>query len=164
MPLINCLTGQNQTATELVRLLQANNVAAGNDCEYFDNAVESWIRIALQQQPASLHKNVESTYVLWAQVLPVRDECGVQADDGVITTCIGRNFTGMAAQTCDVWNTTAQSSAEEARNQFFASKLDLRAGAITELTRISFNNPNYTVTVIYNENPTVELTYAVKAL
>jgi hypothetical protein len=161
MPLINCLTEQNHAAYELVRLLQANNIEAGNDCEYFDNAVESWLRIAVQQQPASLHKHVESAYVLWAQVLPVRDECGVQADDGVITTCVGTNFTGMAAETCDVWDTTAPASADEASVLFFSSRLDLRVGAITELTRASSNNLNYTVTVIFNENPTVELTYVV---
>jgi hypothetical protein len=163
MPLINCLTEQNQAADELTRLLQANNVVAGNDCEYFDNAVESWLRMAVQQQPASLRMHAESAYVLWAQVLPVRDECDVQADDGVITTCVGTNFTGMATQTCNVWDTKAPASADEASNQYFASRLDLRVGAITELTRISSNNSDYTVTVIYNENPTVELTYVGKA-
>jgi hypothetical protein len=161
MPLINSLTEQNQTADELVRLLQANNIAAGNECDYFNNAVESWLRIAVQQQPASLHNNVESAYVLWAQVLPVRDFCDVQKPDGVITTCVD---TGMTGNTCNVWDTTAPANATEASDQFFASELDLRVGAIAELTRSSFNNnTNYTVTVIYNENPTVELTYVVKA-
>ena len=162
MPLINCLTEQNHVADEMARLLQANNIAAGNDCEYFDKAVESWLKMAIQQQPERLYQ-MENTYVLWAQVLPVRDDCGVQADDGVITTCVGTNVTGMAYQTCDVWDTTAPASAEEASAQFFASNFDLRMGAITGHTRTSFNNSDYSVTVIYNENPTLELTYVVKA-
>jgi hypothetical protein len=164
MPLINCLLDQNHSAVEMVRLLQNNNIVAGNDCEYFDKAVDSWLKIAVLQQPASFRKHVESTYVLWAQVLPVRNECGVRRDDGVITTCYGTNFTGMASETCNVWDNTGNASQEEASEQFFAKKLDLRLGAIRELTMTSFNNSNYNVTVIYNENPTVELTYVVKAI
>ena len=149
---------QNSVARSLVELLQANNVAAQNDCIYLESAVNSWLNLAVVPQPASFLSNLDDTFVLWAQILPVR--CPFQSEDGVITSCDDDESTLALANSgvCKIWEDSAPSNASEATNEYFASELGLRVDGISTITS-AFDQgfPDYQVQVVYNENPTVSL-------
>ena len=148
----------------MVDLLLANNVAAPSksqeDCTYLKSSVQSWLQMAAIPQPASLFKNVEDTYVLWAQLLPVR--CDFQREDGVITFCKGQaieaSFEGAAAHTCFVWDEYSPENPDDATPFYFAKHLSLRWQGIRQISREStISNTSYYATVIYNHNPIVAL-------
>jgi hypothetical protein len=159
LPLLDGLMPQNLVETELVRLLQANNIAArDDDCEYLRLAVDSWVNLAVVPQPSSLVSTAEDTFVLWAQLLPKR--CDFQREDGVITSCVGK-FNDSSPEACKVWDDDyLLEYPSEATEEYFASELDLRVGGIQKRFLMEGYEGNYTkynVTVVYNENPTVSL-------
>jgi hypothetical protein len=158
LPLLDSLTQQNVAATKLIELLQTNNFAAEYDCDYLETAVNSWVNMAVKPQPPSLITTSEDTFVLWAQLLPSR--CGFQREDGVITSCKGKESLLVSApDTCRVWDAKAPASPDEATESYFARELNLRLGVI----RIFFSEGydgrrvHYNATVIFNQNPTVAL-------
>jgi hypothetical protein len=60
----------------LTSLLQNNNIVALSgitNCEYLELAVELWLNMAVVPQPPSAFKSIDFAFVLWAQVLPVRE-------------------------------------------------------------------------------------------
>lgn len=155
----NSLTQQNLVSKDLVDLLQANNLAAPtnstDDCDYLESAVNSWIKMAIKPQPASFISTVEDTFVLWAQLLPVR--CDFQNATGVITFCGNDDHS-----TCMVWdeynydeicNSTLDS---DCLQNYFASDLHLRQEAVTAVTNTN-SGVRHTVTVVYNQSSTVSL-------
>jgi hypothetical protein len=184
LPLLDTLRQQNLVATELVELLQANNLAAPaqDDCDYLESAVKSWINVAVRPQPASLVSSHEDTFVLWAQLLPVR--CDFQKPDGVITFCEGNDsLLNSDEEACIVWDAHApdlselnatcwgepssEKCLEEDLEEYFANALNIRVGGIRSIRpRAGYLVPysdlaeftDYDVTVVYNENPTVSLT------
>ena len=159
LPLLGSMTQQNLVANELAELLQANNEVAQDDCSYFESAISSWINIAAVPQPETLLQNLEETYVLWAQVLPVREDCSrdFQREDGVITFCDGGGSRQNGEYPCHVWDASAPSSPEYATEEFFAEELGIRLGGILTVSVPSMKDADYNVTIIYNQNPTVSL-------
>ena len=185
LPLLVNLHGQNLVAIELVGLLQANNLAAPTsssaDCEYLESSVKSWLSVAVVPQPASLLTSAEDTFVLWAQLLPVR--CSFQNSDGVITFCDGNDFNSTSQeQACLVWDhgpdideanafcgeeVEVENCLDDYVAGYFASDLNLRRGGIRSIrpqpglflpmSEIG-EFADYEVTVVYNENPTIAFT------
>lgn len=166
LPLLSAIIGQNLIALEFTQLLEDNNLASitgdnDTDCDYLELAIESWLTMAIIPQPSYNRPDVESTFVLWAQVLPVR--CPFQDENGVITSCDGRLSTLQESypSTCQIWGELAPSSPEYATDAYFATTLNLRPGGINTFLGGSegqireLNGVN--VTVIYNENVTVSL-------
>ena len=186
LPLFFGLNHQNMVSDNLTGVLQANNLASVTgfrDCEYLQNAIESWLNIAIVDQPGTtsiiqpkggIERNETYTYVLWAQVLPVR--CPFQNETGTITSCTdNNNFTADHPATCNIWNTLQPDAsiiattidndkrgAYDPIGNYFAQKLGLRSGGI--VTRTSPMIPNsyqfealneFKVTVVYNQNPTI---------
>lgn len=131
------------------------------DCAYLKTAVQSWLKMAAVPQPASLFDNVEDTYILWAQLLPVR--CDFQREDGVITFCSSQGENGLLTQaapsTCVVWDEHSPATPQDATEDYFAEELSLRAEGIRRIYRTFLVNSmdTYTTTVIYNHNTTVAL-------
>ena len=165
VPLLHCTTTQNRTSYRMVDLLLAHNVEAPtnstDDCAYLQNVIYSWLQMASVPQPPSLLRNKEDTYVLWAQLLPVR--CDFQRDDGVITFCSGQIFEdswlGAIPETCEVWDDYRPSSSMDEMASHFSKALDIRPEGIRRIDR-SFsqaNQLNFRASVIYNENPSVSL-------
>ena len=157
MPLINSLSQQNLTAGELASFLQSSNIEADmNDCSYLESSVNAWLTIATQSQPEAMLRKIDSTYVLWAQLLPVRCPFQERKPGGVITSCV--NNTSLlegAPGACQLWDMPVQAS--EATEQYFADELDLRVGTISVITNVLASDPRFNVTVIFNEDPTVSL-------
>jgi hypothetical protein len=155
-PLLGSLTQQNIVATKTVELLQANNIAALGDCAYLESAISSWVNIAAVPQPASPLPKLQDTYVLWAQLLPIR--CDFQRDDGVLTYCDGDPSRPNGVYPCEVWDDYAPASPSEATVEYFAEVLYIRSDGVREIERNGTGKfPEYSVVVIYNENPTVSL-------
>jgi Adenylate and Guanylate cyclase catalytic domain len=169
LPLLNSINQQNLVAVNFTKLLEASNLEALSgiaDCEYMELAIESWLNMAVVPQPPSEIRGIEYTFVLWAQVLPVR--CPFQNETGVITSCRGRlsKYREMPVNeaTCDIWDTYSPSTSEQATAAYFAEALNLRQGGIvTKIAEPSGESGNidaldaFTVTVVYNENPTISL-------
>jgi hypothetical protein len=165
LPLLDALTPQNLVETELVNLLQANNIEARDDCEYLKVAVDSWVKLAAVPQPSSLVSTAD-TFVLWAQLLPKR--CDFQREDGVITSCSSSSINSTRAA-CKVWDDDyLLEHPSEGLEDYFANELDLRVGGIQKkvlggiqkrflMEGYEGNYTTYNVTVVYNENPTVSL-------
>jgi hypothetical protein len=161
LPILSAISGQNLIAMEFTQLLEDNNLASfsgDGDCDYLELAIESWLNMAIVPQPSSDTTDVEPTFVLWAQVLPVR--CPFQDENGVITSCDGRlsTFRESFPGTCQIWDELAPSSPEDATADFFASTLNLRSGGVVTYHfgsngKIEVNGVN--VTVVYNENVTI---------
>lgn len=184
LPLLSSLHEQNLVATELVELLQANNLAAPttDDCDFLESAVKSWMNVAVKPQPTSVLSSQEDTFVLWAQLLPVR--CEFQDPNGVITFCEGNDsLLNSNEEACIVWDNFApdfndlnstcwakpvpQDCVENYLEGYFATELNLRVGGIRTIRpQAGYDVPyadlskftNFDVTVVYNENPTVALT------
>lgn len=169
LPILSAVNQQNSVSNSVTDLLQKNNLAAPSgitDCDYMELAVESWLNMAIVPQPPSELAVIDNTYVLWAQILPVR--CPFQNETGVITSCRGRlskyrEIPGYEA-TCDIWDFFSPATSEEATETYFAEKLKLREGGIFKKTaRPSEDNGSidalagFNVTVVYNENPTISL-------
>jgi hypothetical protein len=143
-------------ATETVELLQANNIAAQDDCSYLESAIDSWANIAAVPQPASLLTKLEDTFVLWAQLLPIR--CDFQRDDGVLTYCYGDDSRPNGVYPCTVWDDHAPTDPGEATEEYFADELGIRLDGVRKLSRQGIDEfSDYGVSIIYNENPTVSL-------
>lgn len=115
--------------------------------------------MAATPQPASLFESVEDTYILWAQLLPVR--CDFQRDDGVITFCNGQeeSFAAAAPSSCMVWDDYSPETPDDATPDYFAEQLSLRSEGIRErrIKASAGNMPEFEATVIYNDNPSVAL-------
>ncbi|KAG7349730.1 adenylate cyclase family protein [Nitzschia inconspicua] len=164
LPLLNAINQQNLVADSVTKLLQANNLAALSgisDCEYMEFAIESWLNMAIVPQPPSKIREINHSFVLWAQVLPVR--CPFQNITGVITSCRGplSKYREMPENkpTCDIWDTFSPATSEEASVEYFAEALKLREGGIVKKTAESSGDTlsGFNVTVVYNENPTISL-------
>ncbi len=164
LPLLQSLAQQNAVSYRMVDLLLAHNVAAPSsseeDCSYLMTSVQSWLKMAAVPQPASLFENVEDTYVLWAQLLPVR--CDFQQEDGVITFCDNQVGNGVLGQEvpgipCSVWEDHRPANPEDATEDFFAEQLSLRYEGIRRISVSNESNIAFTTTVIYNHNPSVAL-------
>ena len=166
LPLLHSLSQQNLNSYKLVDLLQAHNLAAPSnsedDCAYLENSIQSWLRLAAVPQPESMFENVQDTYILWAQLLPVR--CDFQRDDGVITFCEGQSdatsWESVAPATCEVWDDLAPLSAQEASPDYFAGALSLRWEGIRVVSNESLidgSTEQYQANVLYNYNPSVSL-------
>jgi hypothetical protein len=166
LPLLYAINQQNLVADRLTALLQSNNQVALSgltDCEYMEFAVESWLNMAIVPQPPS---SDDYTFVLWAQVLPVR--CPFQNETGVITSCRGRlsKYREMAQNeaTCNIWDKHSPSSADEASEAYFAEALKLRQDAIVKKVALPDGESaiinalsGFNVTVVFNKNPTISL-------
>ena len=116
--------------------------------------------MAIKPQPASFISTVEDTFVLWAQLLPVR--CDFQkknATNGVITFCGNDDHS-----TCMVWDDIYDNFTEicnstldsDCLQNYFASELHLRQEAVTAVTNTN-SGVRHTVTVVYNQSSTVSL-------
>jgi hypothetical protein len=157
---MDSLNEQNQGAYGLANLLHSNNLEAGMDCDYLQNSIESWLGMAVQEQPNSLLSNSQDTYVLWAQIHPAGERCNFLSAEGIITNCTARDhLIDSHPSTCEVWDdpdvTTSSGTVDP---YYFSSTWDLRLGGIREIILRDPQNPNYNTTVIFNENPSVALT------
>lgn len=160
LPMLGSLSLQNLVSYNMVDLLQAQNLAAPSsseeDCSYLKTSVQSWLRMATTPQPSSRFANVEDTFVLWAQILPVR--CDFQREDGVITFCSSRGEADIpdlpSLSACTVWDDNSPATPEDATEVYFAEQLSLRSEGIRQISR---QNDTYTTSVIYNYNPSVAL-------
>lgn len=180
LPLLVSRVKTNSISTDLTRVLQANNALAQSkeDCDYLKSAVESWLSIAMVPQPESFVQAHDDTFVLWAQVLPVR--CDWQREDGIITYCDNSTlFAQGHKEVCALWDDTLQWGsfsyeqmegwALEAKVDYvrsnLASERNLRMPAIQwkcqeglESTPCGYESESeFSVTVYYNNNPTVSL-------
>jgi hypothetical protein len=120
-----------------VSLLQANNVAANStdDCAYLKHAVVSWL---LTVSDVDVLNNWHHDYghelnVQWAQLLPVR--CPWQRSDGVITACDENAHISDDFPACGIWEATMPDDPADATPDYFAKKLNLRPGELTEYVR-----------------------------
>lgn len=142
---------QNLMNTELVDLLQENNVQAPgvDDCDYLFQFVDSWIRAAESAQPDSWILPTDA-YLLWAEIQPIR--CPFQAEYGRITVCRD-NSPGNC-----IWggyNSTQYDAHFDNLPGYFAETLGVRVGGISEVTH-SLNG--FYVKVLFNDNFTVSFT------
>ena len=160
LPMLGSLSQQNLVSYKMVDLLQAQNLAAPSssedDCSYLKTSVQSWLRMATTPQPQTRFANVEDTFVLWAQVLPVR--CDFQREDGVITFCSSQEDADIqelpSSSACTVWDDNSPATPEDATEDYFAEQLSLRSEGIRQIT---LQDDGYTASVIYNYNPSVAL-------
>ena len=154
LPTVTTLWTQNPLANEAVSLLNSNNVAAGDDCNYLKHSVVSWVTGMAIEHVESFANDHDTTYLLWAELMPVR--CSDWQDDGVITTC--EVFPDM--HTCSVWDEMRPESAEAATRDHFSRYLDVRPGEVLEVVS-KFQDPNgttYYVRAFFNESSTVAYT------
>lgn len=150
--MINTVAHQNLVAIELAALLQANNEAAGPDCDYLESAVNSWLRMAIVNGISPAVGSQNETFTLWAQLLPAR--CDFQDSGGVITIC-NDALRNAAKDACKVWDDRPDHASERPRT-YFAHLLEIRVGGIREVIKKD-QMGIYNVTVLYNMNPSVEL-------
>jgi hypothetical protein len=167
LPMLSAISQQNRVADNVTNLLQASNLVSQGgvaDCAYLEHAIKSWLNMAIIPQPPSELKNLDFTYVLWAQVLPVR--CPFQNETGVITTCVGTDsdFMNVNPHACDIWDNYSPANPLDATPEYFAEQLNLRAGGIVTKRGLPSGQSAqfealsaFNVTVIYNENPTISL-------
>lgn len=179
VPLFYTVTYQNLTSLNLTKLLQAENLASTTglyDCNYLEEAIDSWLNLAIVDQREDHEGDTNETpYVLWARVLPVR--CPFQDKRGVITSCQGKQkrfrTCGECAQyepTCDLWDSSdpipdvGYGNTTEIR-EYFAKELNLRGDGIfvyqqpTTKDRFALDAMDpFQVTVVFNQNPTIEQT------
>eukprot|EP00980_Cylindrotheca_fusiformis_P021686 scaffold8529_cov137-Cylindrotheca_fusiformis.AAC.16 len=181
LPLVMYGIGTNPVATELTRLLQANNIQANtveNECDYLESVVDSWLNVAVLPQPSSFASYQEDLFVLWAQLLPKR--CDWQRNDGIITVCSeDRLLSEKYRHTCDQWmdlvdldvqlDSTALRDGYGPINIEMAHDLNIRPAGTRivcvmgdELVPCSRSRDdvllsNFNVTVVYNDNPTISL-------
>lgn len=179
---MDSFTQQNLVSVQLAKLLQSNNIAAQDNCDYLENAINSWLKMAAKPQPASLVSSAEDTFVLWAKLTPKR--CDFQNDDGVITyeyceTEEGVGLRTSCKETCSVWdnmipeeilennifisdyndNVLSYGGLSGELEEYFAEELNIRVGGITReyIRGADDGHDGYDVTVLYNQNPSVHL-------
>lgn len=144
---------QNLVNSELVYLLQENNVASPDvdDCDYLHLFVQSWLRAADSVQPDSWMLPTNA-YLLYAEMLPIR--CPFQAENGRITICRDP-YTDNS--TC-IWGPYDMPIYDELDDlpMYFAKNLDIRVGGIRTLSQSS---DGFAVKVLFNDNFTVSFTY-----
>jgi hypothetical protein len=173
----------NSVAAELVHLLQANNMQANatdNECDYLKSVVDSWLNVAVVPQPTSFVPSQEDTFVLWAQLLPIR--CDWQRDDGVITFCSDDSpLIESYGHTCDNWmdlidlgmhsvehiDTSSCDDISGPIKMELANELNIRPSGIKSTCLMGVEMvpcyqdgmvpSNFNVTVFYNHNPTISL-------
>eukprot|EP00531_Pseudo-nitzschia_arenysensis_P017663 CAMPEP_0116121408 /NCGR_PEP_ID=MMETSP0329-20121206/3682_1 /TAXON_ID=697910 /ORGANISM="Pseudo-nitzschia arenysensis, Strain B593" /LENGTH=1270 /DNA_ID=CAMNT_0003615221 /DNA_START=74 /DNA_END=3886 /DNA_ORIENTATION=+ len=173
VPLFYSITDQNHGALNLTKLLQAENIVSTTglyDCNYLEEAIDSWLNMAIADQlEFEDNENGETPYVLWARVLPVR--CPFQDPKGVITSCSGaqsRFRTNRAYwQTCDLWESVdpvpnvGYGSTTSIR-EYFARELNLRGDGVMVIQEPSIEDAfsynaldSFAVTVVFDHNPTI---------
>ena len=163
LPIIFAISIQNYTASNLTKLLQAENLVSTTsigDCEYLEFAIDAWLNTVLTK-PSTKEKD-GNPFVLWAQVLPVR--CPFQNETGVITSCTKKQSQHFQSK-CEIWDDYFPPDLDDdtrtIRN-YYASELNLRGGGIIvdQQPTGSFQFEAldvFKVTVIYNQNPTIEM-------
>ena len=163
---------KNPLAYQLTTFLQAQNQQANNiyitdveRCEYLEGAIDSWLNMAIVYPHGYSNDTVKDTYILWAQVLPVR--CPFQNSDGKITSCTGKQsrFKFDYPYTCEVWDSleVPKYTENQAIQNAFARNLSIRGdGIFVEREPIISNPTNFSrplnvfeVTVVVNNNPTI---------
>ncbi len=173
VPLFYSITDQNQGALNLTKLLQAENMVSTTglyDCNYLEQAIDSWLNMAIVDQLTfDDNDNGETPYVLWARVLPVR--CPFQNRNGVITSCSGAQsrfrLNNAYRQTCKLWESVdpvpnvGYGSTTSIR-EYFARELNLRGDGVIVTQEPStagaypYNALDpFTVTVVFDHNPTI---------
>ena len=130
-PAIYAFRRANEVDTELVGLLQANNLDANttDQCEYLHSAVGAWlsaVSVNYAKQRYLIEADSTEVSVVWAQLLPVR--CSWQRDDGVITDC--ESFPIQNDYACRVWEDAP--GPDIATREYFAEELNIRVGALQE--------------------------------
>lgn len=184
LPLLLSHLETNSVATELVHLLQANNIHANateNECDFLKSVVDSWVNVAVVPQRTSFVPSQEDMFVLWARLLPKR--CDWQRDDGVITFCSNdsplleshRHICGNWLELIDLGielDAEESSSSDDPHGLIkmeLARDLNIRPSGIRSACAAGveldpcFNvlddtsAANFNVTVFYNHNPTISL-------
>ena len=162
-PVISNLWTENTVAPLTVDLLQATNIAATTteDCEYLERSVQSWLKAMSDVQTPYFRNDDDfhDTYVLWAQLLPVR--CDWQnGTDGVITICPENWEKAESVSVCTVWKETRPATPSGATRDWFADLLDIRPREIVDLERshVSANGTTYSFRALFNESNTVAYT------
>lgn len=158
--------------------MQAN--ATDNECDYLKSVVDSWLNVAVVPQPTSFVPSQEDTFVLWAQLLPIR--CDWQRDDGVITFCSDDSpLIESYGHTCDNWmdlidlgmhsvehiDTSSCDDISGPIKMELANELNIRPSGIKSTCLMGVEMvpcyqdgmvpSNFNVTVFYNHNPTISL-------
>lgn len=159
LPVILVLQEFNPVAPNMVQLLQENNLAATSDqdCEYLETAVKSWLTGIAVAQSDSRTEN-QDTYILWAQLLPVRCEfqkTSLGNEPGVITDCgLLENYD--TPSVCEVWNITESNPSPD----YFAEELNIRQGGIFDyFLNDTVGGDNYfSVRVMINHNNIISVT------
>lgn len=170
LPLFYAISHQNRVSMNLTNMLESQNLISTSgvrDCEYLERAIDSWLNMAIVSQPQ--YEKDPTSYVLWAQVLPVR--CPFQNKTGVITSCTENRtrFREAYPLTCKIWDDSSPywrvtpDNNEEVRN-YFAGELNYRGGGIfinnAPIPTDSFQFEAldvFNVTVIFNQNPTIQM-------
>jgi hypothetical protein len=155
VPIILTLSGGvNDAGKDMVTLLEVNNIllAEANEtsCDFLEDTIYSFLGLDAIVLNKVGHYH-ERTYLLWAQLLPVR--CNFQSSDGVITQCTGDHY--FNPHVCDVWN-LAPEDPSDATPQYFAEKMGIRVGGITQY------NPAFTTSSNFSIAPNT--TFSVRAL
>jgi hypothetical protein len=137
--------------------------ANASSCAYLEDTIEAWLDLGANVQNDVPQYEVK-TFVLWAQLLPVR--CEFQGSDGVITVCENNDTNYTYPQgACNVWK-TPPANPSDATPEYFANMLGIRVGGITEYTRSqtslltvatdgnfsSYPNTTFSVRLLANEN------------
>jgi hypothetical protein len=139
--------GVNNTASKMVNLLNENNILLAEpnetNCAFLEDTIYSFLGLSAMV-PNQIKIYDESTYLLWAQLLPVR--CAFQNNsNGVITQCA--NDSSVDPGVCNVWSLNP----EDPTPQYFAHELGIRVGGITEYISIA-PNTTFSVRAVLNEN------------
>jgi hypothetical protein len=154
------MIGVNNSASKMVDLLQMNNIvlAEANEttCAFLKDTIYTFLDLGAIAQSKVQH--IDPTFLLWAQLLPVR--CDFQGSDGVITTCA--DDLSFDSQVCNVWN-MAPEDPSDATSEYYADALGIRVGGITEYSPIYTTpssstiapNTTFTVRALLNENHVV---------
>lgn len=156
--MILSLLGVNTVSLEMVDILEANNLVFSNanssSCGFLKKTVNVWLDVGSTVNILVSHYD-EKTWVLWAQLLPVR--CDWQRADGVITVCEAGN--SIDPTTCKLWNETTPDDPDDATPEYYADALGIRVGGITwyEQTRQA-NNDTFSVRALVNENHVIGFT------
>ena len=178
-PLLDTLKengGTNVVTTNMVALLQANNLDANtvgdpDMCEFFSSTVRAWLSGITAGTASSLTSDDPELYLMFLWIEP-EERCGLGASliypDGLVTLSACEDFilnldlNGMSQdekerllQRCAVWgNATKDITYDE-----LASRADIRPGAIQRQSLFTVAN-----LTLQDGVTQVETTYAVRAL
>ncbi|VEU33814.1 unnamed protein product [Pseudo-nitzschia multistriata] len=168
LPLFYSISHQNNVSDNMAKLLQSQNLVSTDGirrCDYLETAIDSWLNMAIVNQPNI--PDQETTYILWAQVLPVR--CPFQNENGVITSCTknGMKYREQYPESCKIWDNSNPPQLihgnDQAVRNYFAKKLNIRGNGIYVRSRpekadaFQFDALNdFNITVVFNQNPTIK--------